>query len=121
MIGVGINLNLPAGIKQQIDQPVIDLSTVSAQAINPNELLGILLKHLAEVLSNFEQHGFANVRDEWIKHHAYHQQAVKMLHPDGRETLGTVVDVAEDGILLVKTALGEQRFSSGEISLRAFA
>jgi len=121
VIGVGINLNLPAGIKQQIDQPVIDLSTVSAQAINPNELLGILLKHLAEVLSNFEQHGFANVRDEWIKHHAYHQQAVKMLHPDGRETLGTVVDVAEDGILLVKTALGVQRFSSGEISLRAFA
>ena len=30
----------------------------------------------------------------------------------------TVIDVAEDGILLVSTALGEQRFSSGEISLR---
>jgi hypothetical protein len=27
--------------------------------------------------------------------------------------------VAEDGNLLVKTELGEQRFSSGEISLRA--
>jgi len=121
VIGVGINLKLPASIKQQIDQPAIDLNTVTAQAINPNELLGSLLKHLAEVLSDFEQHGFANVRDEWIKHHAYHQQAVKMLHPDGRETLGTVVDVAEDGILLVKTALGVQRFSSGEISLRAFA
>lgn len=121
VIGVGINLNLPASIKQQIDQPAIDLNTVTAQAINPNELLGSLLKHLAEVLSDFEQYGFANVRDEWIKHHAYHQQAVKMLHPDGRETIGTVVNVAEDGILLVKTALGEQRFSSGEISLRAFA
>jgi hypothetical protein len=30
-----------------------------------------------------------------------------------------VIDVAEDGILLVSTSLGEQRFSSGEISLRA--
>jgi BirA family biotin operon repressor/biotin-[acetyl-CoA-carboxylase] ligase len=42
-----------------------------------------------------------------------------MLHPDGRETMGTAIDVAEDGILLVNTPQGEQRFSSGEISLRA--
>ncbi len=119
VIGVGVNLNLPASIKQQIDQPAIDLASVATQLINPNELLGILLKHLTEVLSTFEQHGFTRIRDEWIKHHAYHQKPVKMLHPDGRETIGTVVDVAEDGILLVRTALGEQRFSSGEISLRA--
>ena len=119
VIGIGINLNLPTNIKQQIDQPVTDLASASSQTINPNELLGTLLKHLAQVLNNFEQQGFAEVRDEWIKHHAYHQEPVKMLHPDGRETLGTVIDVAEDGILLVRTAQGDQRFSSGEISLRA--
>ena len=119
VIGVGINLNLPASIKQQIDQPVTDLASVAPETINPNELLGILLKHLTEVLSTFEQQGFASVRDEWTQHHAYHQQPVKMLHPDGRETYGTVINVAEDGNLLIRTALGEQRFSSGEISLRA--
>ena len=118
VIGIGINLNLPESIKQQIDQPATDLASASPQKINPNELLGVLLKNLTEVLSNFERHGFAQLRDEWTKHHAYHQQAVKMLHPDGRESLGTVLDVAEDGILLVKTAQGEQRFLSGEISLR---
>lgn len=118
VIGVGINLNLPASLKLQIDQPVTDLASVAPQTINPNELLGVLLKHLAEVLGNFEQQGFARVRAEWIDHHAYHQQPVKMLHPDGRETIGTVIDVAEDGILLVRTAQGDQRFSSGEISLR---
>lgn len=119
VIGVGINLNLPASLKLQIDQPVTDLVSVSPQSINPNELLGVLLKHLAEVLSNFEQQGFARVRAEWIEHHAYHQQPVKMLHPDGRETIGMVIDVTEDGILLVRTAQGDQRFSSGEISLRS--
>lgn len=118
VIGVGINLNLPASLKLQIDQPVTDLASIAPQTINPNELLGVLLKHLAEVLSNFEQQGFARVRPEWIEHHAYHQQPVKMLHPDGRETIGTVIDVADDGILLVRTAQGDQRFSSGEISLR---
>ncbi len=119
VIGIGINLNLPTNIKQQIDQPATDLASASSRTMNPNELLGALLKHLTQILNNFEQQGFAEVRDEWIKHHAYHQQPVKMLHPDGRETLGTVIDVAEDGILLVRTAQGDQRFSSGEISLRA--
>ncbi|MBA3695220.1 MAG: biotin--[acetyl-CoA-carboxylase] ligase [Methylotenera sp.] len=119
VIGVGINLNLPSNIKQQIDQPAIDLNSASTKNINANELLGAVLKHLAAVLSDFEQNGFANVRGEWLKHHAYHLKPVRMLHPDGRETTGTAIDVAEDGILLVKTALGEQRFSSGEISLRA--
>jgi BirA family biotin operon repressor/biotin-[acetyl-CoA-carboxylase] ligase len=119
VIGIGINLSLPSKIKQQIDQPVTDLTDSASQNVDPNVLLGMLLKHLAEVLSAFEQAGFAHVRDEWLQYHAYHQKPVKMLHPDGRETLGTAIDVAEDGILLVKTALGEQRFSSGEISLRA--
>jgi BirA family biotin operon repressor/biotin-[acetyl-CoA-carboxylase] ligase len=109
---------LPFKLKQQIDQAVTDIASVAPQSIDPNLLLGTLLKHLAQVLSQFEQHGFTSLRDEWTGHHAFHQQAVRMLHPDGRETVGTVVGVADDGILLVNSALGEQRFSSGEISLR---
>ena len=119
VIGIGINLSLPTNLKQQIDQPATDLASASVTSINPNELLGVLLKHLAMLLRDFEQNGFANLRNEWLKHHAYHLQPVKMLHPDGKETLGTVIDVAEDGILLVRTTQGDQRFSSGEISLRA--
>jgi BirA family biotin operon repressor/biotin-[acetyl-CoA-carboxylase] ligase len=118
VIGVGINLRLPANIKQRIDQPAIDLASITQEPINPNLLLGELLKQLINVLSTFEQLGFASMREEWTQHHAYHQQAVKILHPDGRETAGTVIDVAEDGNLLVNTASGEQRFSSGEVSLR---
>lgn len=118
VIGVGINLNLPTSLKQQIDQPATDLASVSQTPINPNALLSELLKHLTEVLSTFEQSGFASVREEWTQYHAYHHQQVKMLHPDGSETVGTVINVAEDGNLLVSTPSGERRFSSGEISLR---
>jgi BirA family biotin operon repressor/biotin-[acetyl-CoA-carboxylase] ligase len=42
-----------------------------------------------------------------------------MLLPNGTEVLGVVNNVADDGILLVETSLGLQRFSAGEISLRA--
>lgn len=118
VIGIGINLNLPASIKQQIDQPVTDLTSASALKIDPNVLLGTLLNHLAAVLRDFEQHGFANLRDEWTKYHAYHLQQVCLLMPDGSEIVGVVQGIAEDGTLLVETLNGLQRFVSGEISLR---
>ncbi len=117
VIGVGVNLNLPKNVLHGIDQPAIDLASTSAP-IDQNELLGVLLKHLADVLSGFEQHGFIELRDEWLSHHAYRGKPVRMLLPDGRDVQGVVKNVAEDGILLVETALGLQRFSAGEISLR---
>ncbi|MDO9393023.1 MAG: bifunctional biotin--[acetyl-CoA-carboxylase] ligase/biotin operon repressor BirA [Methylotenera sp.] len=118
VIGIGVNLNLSTKIKQQIDQPAIDLASAAPQTINPNELLGVLLNHLADVLRSFEQQGFTSLRDEWTKHHAYHHQQVRMLMPDGREISGVVQDITEDGNLLVETTRGLQKFASGEISLR---
>ena len=120
VIGVGINLKLPDSIKQQIDQPATDLHSIAPQTIDPNQLLGSLLKHLRQVLTMFEQSGFSVFRDEWMQHHAYHQQQVRMLMPDGKEHHGAVIGIAEDGSLLLATADGEQRFISGEVSLRAY-
>ena len=118
VIGVGINLNLPKNVLANIDQPAIDLVSASLKPVNQSELLGMLLKHLADVLSGFEQHGFIGLRDEWLSYHAYQNKSVRMLLPNGTDVQGVVKSVADDGILLVETALGLQRFSAGEISLR---
>ena len=122
VIGVGVNLNLPKNVLESIDQPAIDL--MSAQSINQSKinqsmLLGVILKHLADVLSGFETHGFVGLRDEWLRCHAYQNKPVKMLLPNGIDVQGVVKSVADDGILLVETPLGLQRFSAGEISLRS--
>lgn len=118
VIGIGLNLRLPAHVKKHIDQAATDLQSLMRIQPNPSELLGLMLRHLAEVLNEFENRGFAQLREEWISHHAYHNEPVLMLLPDGREAHGRVVDVAPDGVLLVETAAGVQRFSAGEISLR---
>ena len=118
VIGMGVNLKLPKNVLDSIDQPAIDLANVSANHINQSELLGVILKHLADVLSSFEAHGFVGLRDEWRSYHAYENKPVRMLLPNGRDVHGIVKGVADDGILLVETALGLQRFSAGEISLR---
>ena len=119
VIGVGVNLNLPKNVLDSIDQPAIDLANASIKHVNQSELLGVILKHLADVLSSFETHGFIGLRDEWLSYHAYENKPVRMLLPNGTDVHGIVKGVADDGILLVQTALGLQRFSAGEISLRS--
>ena len=118
VIGIGINLHLPEHVRRHIDQAATDLRTVTRQPANPSELLGKILKALADVLSEFERDGFVGLREEWMQHHAYQGQSVRLLSPDGRETQGVVSGLATDGVLLVDTATGPQRFSAGEISLR---
>jgi BirA family transcriptional regulator, biotin operon repressor / biotin---[acetyl-CoA-carboxylase] ligase len=121
VIGIGINLNLPREVIKNIDQPAIDLASIHTEEINQSVLLGTILKHLSNVLKDFEQQGFVAVREEWLSYHAYQNKTVRMLMPNGTEVLGEAMGVAEDGILMVKTALGVQRFSAGEISLRGAA
>ncbi|WP_200876859.1 bifunctional biotin--[acetyl-CoA-carboxylase] ligase/biotin operon repressor BirA [Methylotenera sp. L2L1] len=119
VIGVGINLQLPETLLQKIDQPVNYLNQAVLHTVSPNSLMAILLKHLVEVLLTFERDGFDGLRDEWATHHAYHQQAVRMLMPDGSEVTGIVQAISENGSLIVETANGLQKFMSGEISLRS--
>ena len=122
VIGIGVNLNCPKEMLENIDQPATDLAHLMTDAnkilINQSALLGVLLKHLFEVLSSFETHGFIKLRYEWTSYHAYHHKRVRMLLPNGNETTGVVNGVADDGVLLIQTALGLQRFNAGEISMR---
>jgi BirA family biotin operon repressor/biotin-[acetyl-CoA-carboxylase] ligase len=118
VIGIGINLRLSDSLQRSIDQAAIDLASALHAEIDSNVLLGTLLQHLAAVLNEFERNGFAALREEWQRHHAYQAQRVRLLVPDGREVQAVVSGIAEDGALLAMTAAGEQRFTAGEISLR---
>lgn len=118
VIGIGLNLKLSETTRAMIDQPVTDMSNHLSAELNPSVLLGSALGQLAQVLQQFEQDGFAGLSMEWQQYHAYHAKAVRLLFPDGHEQHGIVQGVANDGVLLVDTAQGVQRFSSGEISLR---
>ncbi len=118
VIGVGLNLRLPEAIKQQIEQAVTDMYSALGDHYDSNQLLASILQHLDGVLHIFAQQGFAALRQEWLSYHAYQGRTVYLLMPDASYISGVVTGVADDGMLLVRTAAGEQRFSAGEISLR---
>lgn len=121
VIGVGINLHLDDNMRRQIDQAVIGLNQLSGQAVDPNIVLGHCLASLAEVLTQFSDHGFRHFQQEWVGQHAYHQQPVTIHLANGQEIPGQVVDVADEGSLIVDTRHGRQQFNAGEISVRVQA
>ncbi len=121
VIGIGINLKLSSKVRNRIDQAVVDIHSTGGKVPERNFLLANILLHLADVLNEFDAGGFSSLREEWLKHHAYHEKQVLLLLPDGSQHEGYLLDVADDGALLVRTAAGKQRFTSGEISLRTGA
>ncbi|MFQ6403906.1 biotin--[acetyl-CoA-carboxylase] ligase [Methylophilus sp. 'Pure River'] len=121
VIGIGLNLEIAAEMRQNIDQPVLGLNALSAQALDPNVLLGRCLSQLAIHLNHFAEQGFAYFQHEWTAVHAFHQQPVNLLLANGQTVPGQVLGVAEEGSLLVETAAGQQRFNAGEISVRSAA
>jgi BirA family biotin operon repressor/biotin-[acetyl-CoA-carboxylase] ligase len=119
VIGVGVNLRLSEAARQRIDQAVTDMQSVLGAAPPRNELLAKLLLHMEAVLRQYEEQGFAALRDEWQRAHAYEGRTVALALPSGVRETGEVRGVAEDGALLVHTSGGLRRFAAGEISLRA--
>jgi BirA family transcriptional regulator, biotin operon repressor / biotin---[acetyl-CoA-carboxylase] ligase len=121
VIGIGLNLRLPEHLQKTIDQAATDLDSIAPQPVDSSLGLGTVLRHLAEVLEQFERQGFDTLRAEWVARHAHEDQPVRLLMPDGREIDGVARGVAADGALLVATATGLQRFAAGEVSLRGAA
>lgn len=121
VIGVGLNLEIAQAMRQHIEQPVMGLNQLAGQSLNPNQLLGLSLVAMAEYLNAFAEHGFSHFQQDWTKVHAFHLQTVDLHLANGQVLAGRVLDVAEEGSLLVETANGVQRFHAGEISVRSAA
>jgi len=118
VIGVGMNLHLPAAMPQDLRQAATALADAGIVCANPNSLLASLLAELHVVLQGFAEHGFAGAQSDWLMRHAFEGQAVRLLSDFAPPLDGRCRGVANDGALLLETAAGMQRIISGEVSLR---
>jgi BirA family transcriptional regulator, biotin operon repressor / biotin---[acetyl-CoA-carboxylase] ligase len=121
VIGVGLNVRIPAAARKDIPVPVTDLATIAgrrAPAIDRNRLLAALLAELAAVLDLYSKEGFAPFAAEWQHRHAYQGKAVRLVLPDGATVTGKVAGVDASGALVLADGPRRARFLSGEITLR---
>jgi BirA family biotin operon repressor/biotin-[acetyl-CoA-carboxylase] ligase len=121
VVGVGLNVRLPASAKRDIEQPVSDLAAVAGRGAAPidrNRLLARVVAELASAFTAYADTGFPPFAAEWQRRHAYQGKPVKLLLPDGASVNGTVAGVDSAGALVLADGPRRARFLSGEISLR---
>jgi BirA family biotin operon repressor/biotin-[acetyl-CoA-carboxylase] ligase len=119
VLGVGVNVHMPADQTAQIDQAWTDLHRLGAgRFVSRNRLAAEVLNRLVEVLTVFEQEGFAAFQDEWMEHDQLSGHEVQ-LEAGRNQWRGRACGVDPSGALLLDTATGIESFAAGELSLRA--
>jgi len=121
VIGIGINVSLPADARSDIAQAVVDLTELSPAPPDRNFLLGALLQQLEAACQAFAKEGFAPFAEQWQALHAYHKRAVRLTEPGGHVSEGVVEGVDASGALLLAAPAGLRRLMAGELSLRRLA
>jgi BirA family biotin operon repressor/biotin-[acetyl-CoA-carboxylase] ligase len=120
VIGVGLNVLLPAAARLEIEAAGARVAAVADACAAPpsrNQVAGRLLDELLSMLVGFESMGFPAYRDEWTALDALNGRAVEVRLGDKIVT-GTARGADLDGALLLEVEGRQQRFVSGEASLR---
>ena len=116
VVGIGINLRLPAEASR-LDQPVAALSDALSRPADAAEVLAAVLTRLAIRFERFASEGFAGHREDWLARNGLADQAVRLIEDDG-ETLGVCAGVDQDGALLLRVGSTVRRVLGGDVSLR---
>ncbi|MDR0183705.1 bifunctional biotin--[acetyl-CoA-carboxylase] ligase/biotin operon repressor BirA [Lysobacter arvi] len=118
VIGMGINVRMPAAFAAGIDQPWCDLSGLTEAQVDRNRVAAAVLAHLLPALEEFDADGLAPFRERYAALDALVARPVT-LHATTGEMRGVALGLADDGALRVRLADGEERsFHSGEVSVR---
>lgn len=114
VVGVGINVrHPPGGFDASVRDTAIALDEV-APARDPSALLGACLRSLERRYDQYLAEGAEPARRRWLRLSAtVGREVAAQLGP--RVIKGTAVGLDPDGALVVRTPLGDQRVSAGEV------
>jgi len=117
VIGLGLNVSMPAGSDPGIDQPWTDLATLAGAPPSRNRLVAAVLAHWLPALAQFDAEGLAPFLARYAGFDALAGRDV-LLHPGDGAHPARALGLAPDGALRVQVDGREQRVHAGEISVR---
>jgi BirA family biotin operon repressor/biotin-[acetyl-CoA-carboxylase] ligase len=117
IIGIGINVQLPRKVTDMIEQNVTDLATVFGNTPSRNGLAGVIINNMFELLENYTTRGFECWIDEWRKLD-YGRGKPAIIRLPNQDIPGQIVDIDENGYLLMSVNGKLVKYSSGDLSLR---
>ncbi len=121
VIGIGINCTLGAGLSRRVlksGTTPVDLAELGLHQVDRNQLAAALISELVRGLLQFTDRGLAAFAAEWRAADALAGLVVDVDAPGGR-VVGHARGIDAEGALCVQGVAGLQRFTSGEVSVRA--
>lgn len=118
VIGIGVNTCLTEELKSNLDQPVTDLASHYQNLPSRNTLAGKIIKEQLLMLTRIAEGRMEEYVSEWRGHDYLAGRQVELFMP-GQVMQGRVTGVDDNGLLLLETSTGIEKFSSGEIRVRA--
>lgn len=120
VVGVGLNVNMPAQAATYIDQPWTDLSRAlinNRVPLNRNELAAKLLLTLMRCLQNFSTSEFDSFKDDWKKFDLLSGRNV-IIKTDTQELNAKVLGFNKDYSLRAEINQQEKTFYAADIKLK---
>ena len=118
IIGIGINVRMPAAAWNNIDQPAVDLATlVRGDNISRNQLAVRIINQLVKGLILFDQQGFTPFYPLWLSRDILRDQPV-VVENAGVLIQGIARGIDQNGALLIDTTQGRHKVLSGDVSIR---
>ncbi|MFM7801542.1 MAG: biotin--[acetyl-CoA-carboxylase] ligase [Limnohabitans sp.] len=114
VIGIGLNLSVPTTNTDYRSEPA-GLREWLGQALQPQEVMHMLLPHLTQGLQHFEREGFAAFHAAYLRRDALAGHALTL----SNGTQGTAVGVDSQGVLQIDTSQGRVQVNSDEVSVTA--
>jgi len=117
VIGIGLNIQMPAVGASHIQQQYTDLTTLLGQSVDRNLLVPKLQQQLCAELSEFEQTGFAAYCSAFNERNEFAGREVQLSGAGSVQT-GICQGVDAQGGLLLQQPAGVKAYYGGELSLR---
>ncbi len=119
VIGLGLNLRMPPGSAQAIDQPWVDLAGLAPRPPARGSLAGSVLAHLLDALEDFECAGLEPFLARYARFDALVGRPIR-IHEGARVSDAQALGISVDGALRVRDADGCERcVHAGDVSVRA--
>ena len=119
VIGFGINCNLRAAdIPEELRQTATSLLAEGQAMVDIGQLYADLRRHLLQVITEFEQKGFAHILAGWNTHDLFRGMQMTWISEDRQPVTGFSLGPDLDGALLVEDADGKRhKVISGDVNL----
>lgn len=118
VVGIGLNVRMPAEATTAIDQPWTDLQAqIDDGAPARDVVAATLLASLAEALARFDAEGLAPFLLRFDAFDALRDAQIDAVIA-GHTVTGVAAGIADDGALLLRTDAGLRPLHAGEVSVR---